>query len=78
MRLKILMALKMQVEVSWNVTPCSVVVGYQVLEDLAASAEDRRSSKTVHGITTQKAFTWSIICLLTCIQFIYDSDNTCA
>jgi len=35
-RFEVFIAVKIQVEVFWVVTPCGIVVGYQHLEDLAA------------------------------------------
>jgi hypothetical protein len=53
------MAVKIQVEVFWVVTPCNVAVGYQRFEGpccLHLQGEVKRwyRSTTLHGVTTQK------------------------
>jgi len=52
--LRLFMAAKIQVEVFWVVTPCSVVVGYRRFGD---HPEDGGSRLTLYDITAHKSST---------------------
>jgi len=61
------MVVKIQIDVFWVVTLCSVVVGNQGFRRYAASIFRSKMVlwnvdlllQTVHGITTQKTLTWT-------------------
>jgi hypothetical protein len=64
-------AVKNQVEVFWVVTPCRVVVGYQLFRGPCCLSIQRKEEEawtaTLHGVTTQKISTWI---------YIYDGKST--
>jgi len=47
------MAVKIEVEVFWVVTPCSVVVGYLRFRSPRCLHLTEKSTTTLHGVTTQ-------------------------
>jgi hypothetical protein len=60
------MAVKIQVEFFWIMTPCSVAVGYQRFVTrccLHLQGKCWCSSAVLHGFTAQKTSTWMSIAL---------------